>query len=67
LTRNKNPINQNQGWKLNHQKYNANENTNRHNPKKKQKQTINKNKVKTYAKKTHGNEMTINNNKEDLR
>jgi hypothetical protein len=33
-----------------HQKYKANENTSRHKPKKKQKQTINKNQVKTHAK-----------------
>jgi hypothetical protein len=39
------------------------ENTRRHNPKKKQKQIINKNKVKTYANKTHGYEMMINDNK----
>ncbi len=31
----------NQGWERIHQKYKANENTNRHNPKKKQKPTIN--------------------------
>jgi hypothetical protein len=42
----KNPVNKNQGWEPIHQKYKANENTNRHNPKKKQKQTINKNQVK---------------------
>ncbi len=40
----------NQGWERIHQKYKANENTNRHNPKKKQKQTVNKNQVKTLCK-----------------
>jgi hypothetical protein len=39
-----------QGWEPMHQKYKANENTSRHKPKKKQKQTINKNQVKTHAK-----------------
>ncbi len=33
------------------QKYNANENTSRHNPKKKQKEIINKNQVKILCKK----------------
>jgi hypothetical protein len=42
-------------------------NTSKHNPKKKQKQTINKNQVKTYAKRTRGYKMTINENKENLR
>jgi hypothetical protein len=41
--------------------------TSKHNPKKKQKQTINKNQVKTYAKRTRGYKMTINENKENLR
>ncbi len=34
-----------------HEKYKANENTNKHNPKKKQKQTTNKNQAKTLCKK----------------
>jgi hypothetical protein len=59
----KNPVIKNQGWEPIQQKYKANEyNTSRHNQKKKQKQTINKN-----AKKIHDCEMTINQNKEDLR
>ncbi len=49
------------------QKQKANEKISRHNQKKKQKQTNNKNQVKTYAKKIHDYEMTINNNKKDLR
>jgi hypothetical protein len=48
-------------------KVKANENTSRHDPKKKQNKTINRNQVKTYAKRTHGYKMIINNNKEDLR
>jgi hypothetical protein len=63
----KNLINKNQGWEPIHQKYKANDNTSRHNPKKKQKQTINKIQIKTFAKRTHGNKTTINNNKENLR
>ncbi len=50
-----------------HQKYKTNENTSRHNQKKKQNQTINKNQVKTLYKSTNGYEMTINNNKEELK
>jgi len=58
LTLNKHPLlfnpseikKKNQGWERIHQKYKANENTNRHNPKKKQKQTVNKNQVKTLCK-----------------
>jgi hypothetical protein len=48
----KNPVNKNQGWEPIHQKYEANENTSRHNLKKKQKQTINQkiNKMKTLCK-----------------
>jgi hypothetical protein len=33
----KNPVNKNQGWEPIQQKYNANDNTNRHNPKQKPK------------------------------
>jgi hypothetical protein len=41
---------------------------NRHNPKEKRKLIINKkNKENTYANRTHGYEMTINNNKENLK
>ncbi len=39
-----------QGWEPIHQKYKANENTNRHNPKKKQKNTTNKNQAKILCK-----------------
>jgi hypothetical protein len=67
IKRKKNSLYQNQGWEPIHQKYKANESTSRHTPKKKQKQAIIKNKVKTYANRTHGYEMTINDNKEDLR
>jgi hypothetical protein len=45
-----NHVNQNQGWEPIHQKYKANENTNRHNPKKNQKNTTNKNQAKILCK-----------------
>jgi hypothetical protein len=47
----------------------ANDNMNRHNPKKSQKQTTNKKirKRQPYANRTQGYEMTINDNKENLR
>jgi YD repeat-containing protein len=48
--RKRNPLNKNQGWEPIQQKYNASENTSRHNLKRKQKQTINKNRVKTLWK-----------------
>jgi hypothetical protein len=58
----KNSVYKNQGLEPIHQKYKAIESTSRYNPKKKQKQTIcSKNKVKTYAYRTHGYEMMINN------
>ncbi len=63
-----NPTYKNEGWEPIHQKYQANENTSRHNPKKKQNQTINKKKRKqSCVNKTHGYKMPINDNKEDLK
>jgi hypothetical protein len=66
IEREKNHVYKNQGQEPILQKYKANESTSRYNTKKKQKQAI-KNKVKTYANKTYGYEMTITDNKEDLR
>jgi len=67
IEREKNHVYKNQGQEPILQKYKANESTSRYNTKKKQKQAININKVKTYANKTYGYEMTINDNKEVLR
>jgi hypothetical protein len=44
----KNTINKNQGWEPIQQKYEANENTSKHNPKKKK--IVNKNQIKTLCK-----------------
>jgi hypothetical protein len=63
----KNLVNKNQRWEPINQKYKANKNTSRHNLKGKKKQTINKNQVKTYAKRTYGYEMTINDNKKNFK
>ncbi len=67
----KKPVNKNQGCEPIQQKYKANKKTNRHNSEKKQKQTINKNnqaqKTLCIEELTHGYEMTINNNKENLK
>jgi hypothetical protein len=50
-----------------HQKYKANENTSRHNQRENKIKQSTKIRWRPYAKKTHDNKMTINNNKEDLR
>jgi hypothetical protein len=65
----KNQVNKNQGWESIHQKYEANENTSRHNPKKTKTKANNQQKsskdlvqrgLMVYT-------MTINDNKENLR
>ncbi len=62
------PCTKNQGWEPIHQKYKVNENTSRHNPTKKNKsKQSTKIKWTPYAKRTHGLELTINDNKENLR
>jgi hypothetical protein len=63
----KNLVNKNQGWEPIHQKYKANENTSRHKQSKNKSKQLTKIKLKLYAKRTHYYEMTINNNKEDLK
>jgi hypothetical protein len=64
----KNPLYQNEGWEPIHQKYKANESRVDTTQRKNESEQLAKNKEKKpYANRIQGYEMTINDNREDLR